>query len=229
MPPTGTATVIVNLGEAFGGLPAAFAAGLDGGCATVEHAGSVRCLDLKLTPLGGYTLLGCPMDELTGRTVGLAELFGADGERLLDALREASGWQRRFEVLDGFWGRRAERGPTPAPAVRHVLARITGSGGRTPVGVLAEEVGWSRRHLVATFRRQVGLPPKTLARIVRFDGLARRLRDGPRLGLARLAEEAGYYDQAHLNRDFRQFAGCTPTEFAAAGVTSVQDGGRPAA
>jgi len=99
---------------------------------------------------------------------------------------------------------------------------------------LADEVGWSRRHLIARFRQQVGLPPKTLSRIVRFAGLARRLEAPDRPGLARLATEAGYYDQTHLNREFREFTGTTPTSFSARQrggieVTSVQDGGRSAA
>jgi AraC-like DNA-binding protein len=77
-------------------------------------------------------------------------------------------------------------------------------------------VGWSHRHLIDRFRRQVGLSPKTAARLVRFDGVWRRLDgEGGRLDWADLAREVGYADQAHLVRDFRQFTGTTPTAFAA--------------
>ena len=93
--------------------------------------------------------------------------------------------------------------------------------GAVPIGRLADEVGWSHRHLIARFRQQVGLPPKTAARLVRFDGVWRRLdqRQPPDWGL--VAAEAGYADQAHLIRDFREFTGTTPTAFVAQ-VNSVQ-------
>jgi transcriptional regulator GlxA family with amidase domain len=93
---------------------------------------------------------------------------------------------------------------------------VVQTGGRLQVGDLADEVGWSRRHLIARFRLQVGVPPKMLSRIVRFGGLLRRLDAPARPGLSQLATEAGYYDQAHMNRDFREFTGTTPTDFAAA-------------
>ena len=68
------------------------------------------------------------------------------------------------------------------------------------------------------FREHVGLPPKALARILRFERAAERLRGGADLSDAAL--DSGYYDQAHFNRDFKAFAGVTPTEYR---VTSVQD------
>jgi transcriptional regulator GlxA family with amidase domain len=89
---------------------------------------------------------------------------------------------------------------------------IVAGGGRTPIGDLAREVGWSHRHLIARFRQQVGLTPKTAARLVRFEALLARLRERP-ASWARLAAEAGYADQAHLVRDFRSFTGRTPTTY----------------
>jgi transcriptional regulator GlxA family with amidase domain len=93
-------------------------------------------------------------------------------------------------------------------------------------------VGWSHRHLIARFRQQIGLSPKTAARLVRFDGVWRRLDQRRRPSWAQIAGEAGYADQAHLVRDFREFTGTTPTDFVARtrpswrdddGVNSVQD------
>jgi AraC-like DNA-binding protein len=106
--------------------------------------------------------------------------------------------------------------PPSAPAVEEAWARMLRSHGTVPVGRLVEETGWSRRHLTARFREQVGLPPKVFGRILRFQRAARDLArpDGP--SLCEIALDCGYYDQAHLNRDFREFAGRTPTELMAA-------------
>ena len=78
-----------------------------------------------------------------------------------------------------------------------------------------EQTGWSHRRLIGAFRDQVGLAPKALARVLRFQRAASSLREGGRDRLADVAYDCGYYDQAHLNRDFRQFAATTPSEYAA--------------
>ena len=103
--------------------------------------------------------------------------------------------------------------------------------GRRAGGALATELGWSPRRLIARFRDGIGLPPKAVARILRFENVVGRLGSGD--SLADVAYDAGYYDQAHMNRDFREFAKCTPTEYVArqlpngggaAAVNSIQYG-----
>ena len=94
--------------------------------------------------------------------------------------------------------------------------RLAAADGRLAIGPLAAEVGWSRRHLAARWRRDVGLGPKTVARVLRFEHALRLVREGR--ALADVAYACGYADQSHLNRDFRALAGATPRE-----VTIVQD------
>ncbi len=213
LPPTPTVTVIVNLGATFGGLPATFVAGMETTCTEVERAAGVTCLDLKLTPLGAYTILGLPLSEVTDRTVGLGDLVGRAGDRLVEQVAAAPDWRSRFDLVDAFLRDRADRGPEPAPAVVEACRRLTAMAGRVPIRELAAELGWSQKHLITTFKRQVGVPPKTLARIVRFQALLARLRPAERVSWAQLATEGGYYDQAHLHRDFREFAGTTPGDY----------------
>lgn len=191
--PSTAVTVIINLGEAFGGLPRAFVAGLTDHGEFVDQRGEIDCLDLKLTPLGAYRLFGVPMSELTNQVVDLAELAPL-----------------RPDHLDEDLLRLADRGPSPAPEVAWVFDRLQRAHGNLPIGALAAEVGWSRRHLVNRFHAQVGLPPKTVARVMRFEELLRRLPTAP---CAQTAVTCGYYDQAHMNRDFREFAGTTPGEY----------------
>ena len=90
------------------------------------------------------------------------------------------------------------------------------SRGTVDIRSLAVEVGWSRRHLAEQFRAEIGLPPKAVARVLRFERSKELLRrPGRRLALAEVAGAAGYYDQAHLNRDWRDIAGCSPTTWMA--------------
>ena len=108
-----------------------------------------------------------------------------------------------------------ESGPTPSLAVDHAWRKLSRSFGRASIGELARDVGWSHRHLSARFREQVGLPPKALARVLRFERALNFLRGVRPRPLAEVALAARYYDQAHLNREFRALAGCTPTELQA--------------
>jgi AraC-like DNA-binding protein len=100
--------------------------------------------------------------------------------------------------------------PPVASELEWAWQRLLATDGAAPIGDLAQELGWSRRHLAARFRTELGMPPKAVARILRFERAVARLRAGD--DLAELALDCGYYDQAHFNRDFRAFADATPTE-----------------
>jgi transcriptional regulator GlxA family with amidase domain len=158
------------------------------------------------------------MDALSGQTVNLTELLGPAGRRLAEQLPEAPTWRQRFAL------RRLDRGPRPSPEVARTWQRLVATGGAAPIGQLANEVGWSHRHLIAKFKQQVGLRPKTAARLVRFDGVWRRLDARRPLDWGQVAADAGYADQAHLICDFRQFTGTTPTDFLAGTRTADRDG-----
>lgn len=100
----------------------------------------------------------------------------------------------------------------PSAAVLGAWSALVASGGRASVGELARDLGWSRRHLTERFTREVGVAPKTYARVVRFDRARELIATAGGRSLARVALDAGYYDQAHLNRDFRELAGAPPTQ-----------------
>jgi AraC-like DNA-binding protein len=204
----------------------AFVSGLSDCYAVVDSFGSQRGVQIDLTPLGAFMLFGLPMRELTNRAVELGDVLGPDGARLPERLHEASGWPARFAILDELFVDRFARARPASPDVAWAWRRLREADGRLRVGELAEELRCSRRHLTTRFSEQVGLAPKTLARLLRFGRAARLLGAGPSSherggaagapsSLAEIALECGYYDQAHLNRDFREFAGLAPTELQA--------------
>jgi AraC-like DNA-binding protein len=219
--PTARIPLIVHLGAPYAvtgadGATAApacgFVAGLHQGPArTVTPAGGTACLQLDLAPVAAHRLLGVPMAELADRVVGLEELLGRDARELQERLGDAASWEARFALLDAFLLRRladAERGPSSVAWAWHALRR---SGGRLPIRALADELGCSHRHLIAGFRREVGLPPKAVARIVRFERALHAARASARPDWAAIAHDCGYADQSHLVREVRALAGTTPT------------------
>lgn len=215
--------LILNLGPPFGTVDghrpnaaperfSSFAAGLYDTYVVVESTGRSVCMQVNFTPTGMFRVLGVPMDALGNRTVELADLLGAAAAELTERLAGAPTWAARSAMVDAFIADRVGRSREPARQVEQALVRMRAAGGRVQVATLAREVGWSRKQLAVRFREQVGLPPATLARVIRF----RRAVDLIRRGPARWTDVAlgcGYYDQAHFNRDFRELAGITPAEF----------------
>jgi AraC-like DNA-binding protein len=190
--------------------PPAFAVGALDGYREFHGACAPSYLEVRLAPPAAYTLLGRPLDELAGEVVDLVDLFGAAGARLAERIRDARGWERRFAVLDGFLLRRAVDGPRPAPEVVRAWRRIEETAGAAPIGRIAGEVGWSHRHLIAMFRRQIGVPPRTAARIVRFERVLARVDRRLPVRWGAVATDLGYADQAHLIRDFNELGGGAP-------------------
>ena len=183
--------------------------------AAIPHDGSGHGLQLAVTPLGARACLGLPARELAGANLPLDTLLGRRGDALVDDLRAADTWQQRFAVLDALFDDLAVEGTTLPPVVDAAWAALTRSAGSVAIGELADEIGCSRRHLTSRFRDEIGIPPKTVGRIFRFDR-ARRLVTGSSLTLARVAAVCGYADQSHLVRDWHVFAGASPTGWLAA-------------
>lgn len=217
-PPRPALTLMIDLDGALSAdgvaLPAAWVGGLSDTYSVVELGGTYASVDVKLTPFGAYAVLARPLHELAGSVATLQDLLGPAGEHLVQRVREAQGWDERFDVLDAFLAKRAQEGPVPSPIVAWALARLRASAGRQRIGALAAELGCSRRHLAVRFHEQVGLAPKTVARLLRFEHVCRQIDANPRRW-ADIAFDAGYCDQAHLNRDFRDLAGTTPSDFLA--------------
>jgi AraC-like DNA-binding protein len=98
-------------------------------------------------------------------------------------------------------------------AVGAALATIERSAGRVRVIELAREAGIGVRQLERRFRDRVGLSPKRLATIVRFQRAFGAIAAGRDATLTEIAHDSGYFDQSHFIRDFRRLAGCSPSRF----------------
>ncbi len=191
--------------------PGGFVGGLSDTFTVTEHDGVSHGLQVNFTPVGARLLAGVPMHELTGRCIELDDLWGSDGNRLRAALAEARGWRARFALVDRFLRARLAAAPPLPRWIEWLWQRVDGAGGDVEITALARELGYSRKHVVTQVRRELGLPPKLLARLCRFERVLKTLQAGGRAVEA--AYDAGYFDQAHLHRDFRQFAGAPPGDF----------------
>lgn len=198
---------VVRPPEFVHGPPTGFSV-IDGGCAP-------KYVEVELSPLGAYRLFGMPMHHLAGQLVDLADILGQDGRRLGNIVRDAATWSERFHEIDRHLLDRLDAAPPVAAEVAFAWKLLRDSGGNASIRSVCREVGWSHKHLITRFREQVGLTPKRAARTIRFERALRRVGRADRPDWVTLAAVCGYSDQAHLIRDFREFAGTTPTAFCA--------------
>ncbi|MEO8372450.1 MAG: helix-turn-helix domain-containing protein [Candidatus Solibacter sp.] len=204
--PDGRAELILNLAQPFEALengawqsqPRCFLAGQLTGPLMLRGAGPARIIGVRFRPGGVGQLLGMPVQELTGQTVS-AEALGLRGLDGICTLPEVEA-----AIL------RQERGDTdPMVDAAALLLSLL-----PDVGAAAQSLGVSTRQLERRFRTRIGMSPKHFGRIARFQRVFRAVEEGG-AGWVDAAAECGYYDQAHLIRDFRDLAGEAPTHLLA--------------
>lgn len=192
--------------------------------AVIAHDGRQSGIQLALSPLGARALLGLPAGELAGTDVAAVDVLGPLGAELHERVRCATDWPGRFAAVDDVLIRGGRFGRVVAPEVARAWQRLLVTRGAVSVADLAREVGWSPRHLGDRFRTEISLTPKAAARVVRFDRARRLLqaRAAEPPALADLAAACGYYDQAHLAREFNALAGCPPSHWMAEEFRNIQ-------
>lgn len=229
--PSGRAVLILEVGTPVGVREAAsdgelrryrsgFLAGLDDAASLTAFTGEQAGIQLDLTPRGALALAGRPLHEVARQVVPISDL-GASGRSGIDALlveqlAEARSWGERFSLVAGALERRCAEAALSSPVTAWAVERIDAAGGVVRIEALADELGYSRKHLHQRFLREVGLSPKRYAEVRRFDRVVGRLRAGGVASLARLAAELGFADQAHLAREVRRFSSLSASALAVA-------------
>lgn len=226
-PPSSTVVMVLNFGVPFEvAAPSvgatlhrdSFVARMSELPTTTAFTGTSTGIEVDFTPLGLHLFCDLPSDELPAPSVSLTELLGDEGRRLTEMLEAASSWEARFDLLDAVIERRIGIARGPTPSVVWAWRALEATRGAVKIGELADRLACSPRHLIDGFRRHVGVTPKMAARILRFEAAARLARHAPGLSLACIAADAGYHDQAHMTREFRELAGITPAAYRGASI-----------
>lgn len=197
---------------------------------TAHPAASVGAV---LRPGAALALFGVSAAELEGRHVGLDELCGAGAADALYArLAEPADPPQRRRIFEDFLQARLRPVRGLDPQIVRAARQLEAAAGPhaaqsreredARVAALVQASGRSHRRFIAGFRDAAGLSPKRYARVLRFKRLLQALSASPRPDWAQLALQAGYFDQSHLIRDFREFAGVSPRAYLAARGASPQ-------
>jgi AraC-like DNA-binding protein len=200
--------------------------GLQASPAGIAHDGNQEGVAIELTPIGFRTLFRMPARALWNTSVELDDVSRRAGSELWERLQAVESWDERFSSCDDVLTRLVSE-QVVGPELRHAWRLVVASGGGLSVADLADRVGWTRQHLTRCFHDEFGLSPKLAARVVRVERARRLLQAAPSsTSISQVAATCGYFDQAHLTRDFVALAGCSPGRLLVDDLPSFQDSDR---
>jgi len=205
----------VSLGHAVvGGARAGFYA--------KEIAAPSDAVGVQLMPGAALALLGLPASELAGQHTRLEDLWGNSVRSMQEQLAEAIKPDQKIQCLQGLLLARLKSAPLPAASSAILRAAAQLKAGATVRQTVAQS-GYSHRQFIHLFSHHVGLGPKQYSRVQRFQRALALLHHGGAartVSLADVAQDAGYSDQPHFNREFREFSGFTPEQYRQARLVS---------
>jgi AraC-like DNA-binding protein len=168
------------------------------------------------TPWGISPFAGMPANGLRDRWVPVDAVWQRSLDRIRNQLGDSASATETLRVLEEELRSRLAEAPSRGlDLVQHAGRRLEASHGAVPVGALADAAGVSCNHLAAQFKSHVGVTPKQVARIYRFARLIVSVDARRPVDWSELAQTAGYFDQAHFSREFKDFTGHTPTQYLA--------------
>ncbi len=188
-------------------------------------------VQLAVHPLAARALFGMPARELGVLAADGRDVLGREAERIGEQLRSSGNWADRFGLVRRYLRERAENSSFGSPRSEVVeawtwMARFRGAGS---MDGLARHVHLSGRQLRSLFAQEVGIGPKQVSRLMRFDRAKQAIIDavdaGGALDLTAIALRTGFYDHAHLDRDFAALTGTSPTGWLAEERRNIQAGG----
>jgi AraC-like DNA-binding protein len=222
--PAGREEIIINLndgelrcyhddGNPDGRTAGPIFAGMHRGGYVIDTRQQSAIMGVHFKPGGAWRLLGIPAHELSNARIDFQLLIGEDAHRLMDRLMRAASPMEKLHLVDAMLCER--RLHTIHPAVAWAAEQMTRYPAMARVALLAEEAGLSGRRLSGLFASQIGISPKGFARLRRFQSVLGRIHSAANPDWCDVALKAGYADQAHLIREFREFSGFSPTGYHA--------------
>jgi AraC-like DNA-binding protein len=190
----------------------------------LEPPSQVDTVGIRFRPGGAYAFLATPLAQFSNGSVALDDLWGRAGRELVERLAETRDQATRVAIISRMllvrldaWRRGVGGGASNGDrAVDFMVGRLVRSAGRAAMADLAAEAGVTPRHVQRRFQDRVGISPKQLSRILRFQNTLRHRHAATPLEWVRVAIDCGYADQSHLIRDYADFAGDTPASLLVA-------------
>jgi AraC-like DNA-binding protein len=154
-----------------------------------------------------------PMNEVSDRVLDADLLWGDDFSLLRERLSEIEGVDLKFATVEKFLLNTYGSRLVSNPAIEYALAAIIRQPDQISLARISQNVGYSQKHFIGMFKRQVGITPKAYLKIIRFQKAITEIEKRSEVNWANISQDCGFYDQAHFINDFRSFSGFTPAEY----------------
>jgi AraC-like DNA-binding protein len=224
--PNGVVEVILNLGNFHKVLARddfsqeqlfreSWVAGIQNRHLVIESVRETDLVGIRFRAGGAFALFGFPMSELADEVVELDLINRQRFADLRERLLEASSTAERFRLVEAMLLVSLDFSRSAHPAVGYLASRLSAWDGAVRISDLVGQVALSHKRLMQLFQRDVGMTPKALAQIYRFQSVLRRIARDDAPDWSRIAADCGYYDQPHLVHEFRRLSGLTPGEYLA--------------
>lgn len=165
-------------------------------------------------PGGAAVFFGGALPELCNRTERLEDLWGPAATYLREQLQAAATPELALKLMDTWFLRRLANAAPPDPLAAMAIATFRRDPARARVQPVLQEAGCSPEQFIRRFKRTVGLTPKRFASVTRFGALLPLIAHSGPQDWSGVAVGAGYFDQSHLIREFRQLTGLRPGAYA---------------
>ena len=187
----------------------------------IEPVGATGFIAVRFRAHGAYLFFKTPLTDITDSVVPLREVWNDRANECTERLALARGMAERVQIVEHMLLEALHANGRRDHAVERCVHLIQNATEPLMVTKLASMVGLSSRQLARRFQTAVGMTVKEFARVNRFIRAARRLRMQDDSSLTETAYACAYFDQAHFNHEFREFAGITPREFVAAMAVAI--------
>lgn len=176
-------------------------------------SGKVGVVAVRFKAAGAARFFDLPFDKIVDRVADLSLFDASLATRLAQGVKLSESVDARFKVLNDILLSRLKQESKEDIFVRQACRYIDRSEGEYSTDELVKLIGFSERQLQRKFKQQVGISPKLLSRILRFQKFIEVARTTPSLTLTEASASCGYYDQSHFIRDFTEFSGVSPLTY----------------
>ena len=176
--------------------------------------GNVDTIAICFYPHGFATFVNTPLEQLVDKETHIAKLFGKiAASQLEQQIIEAKDTHQRIEIIETFLLKKLHEQATITSIVKATVDTFLKTSGSATINLISEGSLAKRRQLERHFKKQIGISPKQLGKVIRFQASLLMLLNRQTETLTHIAYENDYFDQNHFIKDFKEFVGVTPSEF----------------
>ena len=186
----------------------------------IQYNGKSNLIGIRFYPHGIFPFLDIPIQETVNQVENVNSIWGVLQDEMVETLSTAKVHEEIYDALDHFLIRKiTEKKTNNHQVIRHIISHIKAKPNQS-IPELASNLGFTQRHFNRIFKDHIGMNPKLLAQIYRFEKAYTYLHAHSVEDIFNLISLLGYYDQSHFNKDFKRFSGMTPFEYKKKAIDS---------